>query len=768
VANWLKLTLLFWGLAQVVILAVWGTAVAAAERTAGPPRRPSFTVPHEVLQRPAVSMEELLAKIETNRLLSVMVRLKVDGRGDKAEPSVIKAAQDRLQRGLSGTGFRVKRLFRHIPFATLEVDPGALRRLATLDVVAGVSEEGEYYPQLEQTARLVDASSHPFSGNGAAVAIIDTGVVPHSFFGNRLVEEFCFSSPGWGDESLCRDGASEDSGPGAACASPVYCSHGTHVAGIATGERGIARQADIIAINVTVKRTPFLLPPRPVFLDGDIIAGLEKVLELGQSRNIAAVNMSFGGLPFSENPCDLHSESEQATKAIVDLLRQAGVATIAASGNDGEENMMSSPACISSVFSVGATDDERVVADFSNSSGGLDFLAPGVDVRSSIPGGGFSAEDGTSMAAPHVTGAWAVLKTENALASVDDIATALRQSGLEITDERQGRRTPMIQVGEAMQFLLANRPYVRIYPANGVYQTPHEVHIHVVPPMGSVLDLRDLKTWITTNGVAPVEGAPGSTLLCEELQCDFHILRLDQSGTSVMVARAFFSLLDGTRVPTRTAEAIYVLREPARGPASVNASDGTFPDRVRVTWAPVAGAGEYEVFGSLLDRTPGPLSRPLNETRVTGTSFDHLTTIGTGELLHYFVRARVDGLPTLFGGPDTGYSQVASIPLQASDGTAPGGIRLEWDPTPWKTPGIHVVYEIYRSTDSDLSHATLISTRQGTFINNYPAGVIVEAASRDYFDTDVLPNQTYFYWVKGIDGTDTSILRQGESGFSAP
>ena len=68
--------------------------------------------------------------------------------------------------------------------------------------------------------------------------------------------------------------------------------------------------------------------------------------------------------------------------------------------------MMSSPACISSVISVGATDDERVVAEFSNSSNGLDFLAPGIDVRSSVPGG-FEEFGGTSMAAPHVTGAWA-------------------------------------------------------------------------------------------------------------------------------------------------------------------------------------------------------------------------------------------------------------------------------------------------------------------------------------------------------------------------
>jgi subtilisin family serine protease len=722
-------------------------------------------------------MQDLLAKSEKNRLLSVMVRLKVDrDAGGKAKPSAIKAAQEKLQQGLSGTGFRVKRLFRHIPFATLEVDPGSLRRLVELDVVAGVSEEAEYYSQLEQTTHLVNAPwsfRQAFSGKGAAVAIIDSGVVPHSFFGDRLVEEFCFSSPGSDAESLCRDGESEDSGPGAACASPDFCDHGTHVTGIAAGEGGIARRANIIALNVSVKKTHFLAGPYKSYLNGDVVAALEKVLELADTHNIAAVNMSIGRGPFTQGPCDQYSENEQAILAVVNLLKLAGVAAIAASGNDGDVDKLDSPACISTVISVGATDDNRAVASLSNSSQGLDLLAPGVDVRSSVPGGfeacgqtptgGFASCTGTSMAAPHVTGAWAVLKAKNALARVDDIAAALRQSGLEITDERQGRETPMIQIEEAMQLIL--QPHVRIYPANGPYQTPHQVHIHVAQSAGLA---RDLKTWVTTNGDAPTEDAPGSTLLCEEHHCDFHILTLDQPGTIVVSATPFFALLNGTRVPARGAAAIYVLREPAPGPSSVTASDGTFLDRVRVAWASVADADEYEVFGSLSDRTPGPLSRPLNQIRVAGTSFDHFTTLGTGAVFHYFVRARVNGSPTLFGGPDTGYSQVASIPVQATDGTAPGGIRLDWDPTPWKTPGVHVVYEIYRSTDSDVGHATLIATREGTFINNYPAGVIIEAASKEYFDADVLANQTYFYWVKGIDGSDESRLGQAESGSRAP
>ena len=767
-----NLTIALFGLISFALMAGCAMPITKPERPGRLHRQPSFSIPTYLRQSAAINIEELLAKSEKSKLLSVVVRLKVDrAPGGRAKPDAILAAQKSLQQGLSGTGFRVKRLFRHIPYATLEMDKLALRRLAKLDVVAGVSEEAEFYPFLSQSSNIVDASwssKQGFSGRGAAVAIIDGGTVHHSFFGDRLVEEFCFSSPGWGVESLCREGASEDSGPGAACAFPVYCDHGTHVAGIAAGDNdsmsGIAREADIIALNAFVKKTPLLKPPYNTYLTSDLVAALEQVLDLTDTRTVAAVNMSLGGPPWAEGTCDTHSENERAIKVVVDLLREAGVATVAASGNNGEANKIASPACISSVISVGATDKQSIVADFSDSSGQLDFLAPGVDIVSSVPGG-FEAFDGTSMAAPHVTGAWAVLKAEKPTASVDDIETALKQSGRMITDPRQGRRRPMIQVEEAMQLILP--PEVRIYPANGIYQTPHEVHIHVRDRVGLA---RDLKTWVTTNGQAPEENAAGAaTLPCEDFTCDFYILTIDEPGTVVVLARAFFSLLDGTRVGTRTAEGLYVLREPDPGPDVVQASDGTFPDRIRITWTPVPDADRYDVFGSLRDHTPGSFAWQLNSTStlLTDTTFDYFPGTGTGEVLYYFVRGRVNGFPTLFGGPDTGYAQVGSIPVQATDGTDPEGIRLSWDPTPWKTPGLHVVYEIYRSTDTDLSHAVLIATREGTFINNYPAGVIIRAAAREYLDRDIAPNQTYFYWVKGIDGADVSSLGDGESGYLA-
>ncbi|HUJ19328.1 MAG TPA: S8 family serine peptidase [Nitrospirota bacterium] len=731
-----------------------------------PHQPPPFSVPAEARKVAATNLDEVLAKSAKSRWMSVVVRLQAerDKRG-RATPEAVRSAQKALQEGLSGTAFTVKHLFRHIPYATLELDRTALLKLAKLKVVAGVSEEAEYYPFLAQSSDIVDASwsfKQAFSGRGAAVAILDGGTVHHPFFGDRLVEEFCFSSPGSDTSSLCRHGAAVDSGSGAACAFPQHCEHGTHVAGIAAGDgssfSGIARQADIIALNASVRKS-YLIWQFDGFLNGDLVAALEQVLDLTDTRNVAAVNMSLGGDPWVEGTCDTFSENERSIKEVADLLKQAGVATVAASGNEGEVNKIASPACISSVISVGSTDKHSVVAADSDSSGQLDFLAPGVNIVSSVPGG-FRALSGTSMAAPHVTGAWAVLKAEKPAARVDDIEAALKQSGKPITDARQHRITPMIQVEEALHLVLL--PEVRMFPENGDYQTPLEVQIDVIDPVGSA---RDLKTWVTTNGHLPEENAPGSVLLCEDYHCDFSVLTLQQHGIVLVLARAFFTLPDNTRASSQTATAVYILRDPLPGPASVLASDGTFTDRVRVTWTAVPNADSYDVFAGFSSDPPDRFAQPLNTTPVTETTFDHFPGTGTGDVLNYFVRGRVDGFPTRFGGPDTGYAQVGSILVTATDGTDAQGVRLTWDPTTWKSPGLHAVYEVYRSTDAEPGHAALIARLEGTFVNNYPAGVIITPAPRTYLDQNVTAQQTYFYWVKGIDGADSSRLGDGESGF---
>jgi hypothetical protein len=104
---------------------------------------------------------------------------------------------------------------------------------------------------------------------------------------------------------------------------------------------------------------------------------------------------------------------------------------------------------------VGSTDKSDVVSWFSNVAPFMSLFAPGESITSSVPGGGYQAFSGTSMATPHVSGTWAILKQAVPNAGVGLILDALQQTGLPITDTRPGGTVtkPRIRVFHALQSL---------------------------------------------------------------------------------------------------------------------------------------------------------------------------------------------------------------------------------------------------------------------------------------------------------------------------
>jgi hypothetical protein len=360
------------------------------------------------------------------------------------------------------------RRFQTVPFVALEVTPEERNALASDADVERVLDDVLLFPVLTHSAPLVEADqawNAGYDGTGTVIAVLDTGVdKTHPFLAGKVVEEACFSKTEPGiSQTLCPNGLDQQLGAGAAIPCTLEnCFHGTHVAGIAAGNdpsaspepiAGVAKGARVFAIQVFTKVIDPAscgtgVAPCIGAFSSDVIAGLERVyaVALGGTRNIAAVNMSLGGALFT-SPCN-----SEPYKPIIDNLRSIGVATVVASGNSGIPFAISSPGCISSAVSVGSTNLNDVVSDFSNVASFLSLLAPGESITSSITGGTYAAESGTSMATPHVAGAWAVLHQAAPGASVTQILASLRNTGLPIRDGRflGGSTIPRIRLLRAL------------------------------------------------------------------------------------------------------------------------------------------------------------------------------------------------------------------------------------------------------------------------------------------------------------------------------
>jgi subtilisin len=437
--------------------------------------------------------QDLAQKAQTEGAIRVIVRLGsvlppetwVESDIELANRrSYIDFARLSTRTSLAGVAHQIIREYEDFPYIALRVGPEGLRVLDSLrGIVTEIFEDELNAPSLAESVPLVQAdrawtgdfAGNALDGSGTVVAIVDTGVdKDHPFLGGKVIEEACFSSndndPNLLATSVCPGGVetSLDAGSGVQCGIPVDCEHGTHVAGIATGNgqsgavaafSGVAKGADIMAVQVFTKFNGviclFMGLPTPCALafTSDIMAGLDRIYSLRTQHNFAAVNMSIGG-QLSTKPCNTDPR-----KSIIDSLRAANIATVVSSGNDAVKNAIAAPACISSAVSVGSTGDGSggstadAVSSFSNSASFLSLLAPGEWITSSIPGGGFDTFRGTSMAAPHVAGAFAILKQAAPSTTVSQMLATLQTSGLPVTDPTNSITKSRIKIVDALENL---------------------------------------------------------------------------------------------------------------------------------------------------------------------------------------------------------------------------------------------------------------------------------------------------------------------------
>ena len=272
---------------------------------------------------------------------------------------------------------------------------------------------------------------------GVTVAVIDSGILPnHPDLQGRLVTGYDFvSDPANAADSNGIDPDPTD--PGSGDTGGIF--HGTHVAG--TVGANTHNNAGVAGVAWNVR----LMPLRVCGVFGcaaaDVIeamhyaAGLSNVSGSTANPPVDIINLSLGGPGFSI-----------AEQTAISAVRAEGVVVVAAAGNESS-SQLSYPASYDGVISVSAVGPGRTRAPYSSFGDFVDIAAPGGDNRTDVNGDGFAdgvlsthANDasgpleyeylflsGTSMAAPHVAGVIALMKSANASltpAQVDQLLTS--------------------------------------------------------------------------------------------------------------------------------------------------------------------------------------------------------------------------------------------------------------------------------------------------------------------------------------------------------
>lgn len=401
-----------------------------------------------VLETALAKKLELLANDENVRVL-IKMRKKPQVAQTRSTDSVVKTLQKeakRAQRSVldylrgtvkassSETKGAVKANSVHsfwlVNLVSAELNKAQIAEVAKLPGVVTIYEDRVfhvYHPEMVDPEESVwdnigfvnapEVWALGYRGQNVKVAVIDTGVDPdHPELASALGGEAPYHEGYWVefDENgnQVPDSVPHDSD-----------THGTHVSGTAVGRNvnlriGMAPEA-IFGHVLALPQGSGTLP--------QLLAGMQWAVEHG----FQVVNGSWGGSGLDE----------EFAEAVANMAT-AGVFPVFAIGNDGPDET-GAPGNTPYAEAVGAFDAEGEIAEFSG--GGVvqypnypypeasetikpDISAPGVAITSAVPGGGYEAYNGTSMASPHVTGAVALLLSKNPALTADEIRVILRES----------------------------------------------------------------------------------------------------------------------------------------------------------------------------------------------------------------------------------------------------------------------------------------------------------------------------------------------------
>lgn len=306
--------------------------------------------------------------------------------------------------------------------------------------------EAQWSHQIAGAERAWDVTT---GASSVRIAVIDSGVDGrHPDLAPNLVEQVNVVSgvvaPLGSNNEQCADGGH----------------HGTHVAGIAAarggdaaGVAGVSWQASLLDLAV------FRDVGGECFAgDDDVIAAMAAAVQ----RDADVINLSLGGVA---------AGCSTAFQTAVDEARAAGAVVVAAAGNHEETDpgATSVPASCNGVVSVGALGRSGQVAPYSVSNPQVDLAAPGgtspydgpgYGVLSASEDRGFGELDGTSMAAPYVTGSAALLRAVNPSLTPDEVESLLERTARDVAPSGRDSRSGWgsVDVGAAVALAASGSP----------------------------------------------------------------------------------------------------------------------------------------------------------------------------------------------------------------------------------------------------------------------------------------------------------------------
>lgn len=242
-----------------------------------------------------------------------------------------------------------------------------------------------------------------------------------------------------------------------------------------------------------------------------------------------------------------------------------------------------------------------------------------------------------------------------------------------------------------------------------------------------------LYTQGTAGSLAPIVAVIGTSSVTPDT---YHVYAKISNGTHTRYyyAQEKLNVLDTGELPP---------------PSAVSASDGSFSDKVMISWNAVSGATGYNVYRNTANDTNN--ADKIFSTGLGVTSGDD-TAVTAGITYYYWVKAKTTNTVSAFSSPDTGHAGciplvVAPSGISATDGSFPDKVVVIWNAVTGAAG-----YDVWRNTANDTTSAVKI----------FSTGTGVTSGE----DTGAIPGTTYYYWAKAKNSCGTSGFSVADTGFS--